>query len=106
MPFAERDHPVVAAARDAGRSALLLPAAHAIRKRIVRVDVIHLRRRLVVPGAPRLAAVDADDGALVTRHGDDVRVDRTDPCPLIVVAARRTAERLPRLAAILRVIAD
>ena len=65
VPVAKRDRAVVAAAGDAGRSALLLAAAHAVRERVVGVDVVELRRRLVVPGAPRLAAVERDDRALV-----------------------------------------
>ncbi len=47
------------------RSALLLSAADAVGKRVVGGDVIELRGRLVVPGAPRLPAVDRDDGALI-----------------------------------------
>ena len=76
VPFAEGDLAVVAAARDAGRAALLLAAADAVGKRVVGGDVVHLRGRLVVPGAPGLAAVDGDDGALVARDQDDVRVVR------------------------------
>ena len=52
VPFAERDLPVVAAARDARRSALLLAAADAVRPGVVGHDVVELRRRLVVPRAP------------------------------------------------------
>ena len=100
MPLAKRDHPVVAAAGDARRSAFLLSAAHAIREGIVGVDVIHLRGGLVVPGAPRLPAVDRDDGALIAGERDDVGIGRVDPRPLIVVAAGRAAKRAPRLAAV------
>ena len=106
MPLAERNHPVAAAAGDAGRAALLLAAADAVRERVVGVDVVHLRRRLVVPGAPGLAAVDRDDRALIARHRDDVRIVRVDPRALIVVAAGRAAQRDPVLAAVLRAIAD
>src|SRR2546422_9698447 len=70
-PFAERDVPLIPAALDAGRAALLLPAADAIGKGVVGADVIELRGRLVVPGAPRLAAVHRDDGPLV--GGDENR---------------------------------
>ena len=100
MPFAKRDGAVVAAARDARRTALLLTAAHPIRKRVVCRDVVHLRRRLVVPRAPRLAAVDADDRPLIARERDDVRIVRVDPAALIVVASRRAADAAPRLAAV------
>ena len=65
VPLAERDPAVVAAALHARGSALLLPAAHAIGKRVVGADVVELRGRLVVPGAPRVAAVDRNDGALI-----------------------------------------
>src|SRR5207244_10609326 len=63
-------------------------------------DVVHLRRRLVVPRAPRLAAVDADDRPLIARERDDVRIVRVDPAALIVVASRRAADAAPRLAAV------
>ena len=106
MPLAERDHPVVAAARHAGRAAFLLPATHVIGERVVGIHVIHLRGGLVVPGAPGLAAVHADDRALVARHRDDVRVIRVDPGALIVVAAGRAAQRHPALSAVLRPVAD
>ena len=75
MPFAEGDLPVVAAARHAGRAALLLAAADAIRESVVGVDVVHLRGRLVVPRAPRLAAVDGDDRALIAHEQDDLGID-------------------------------
>ena len=65
MPFAESDLAVVAATRDARRTALLLAAAQSIGKRVVGVHVIHLRGRLVVPTAPCLAAIDGDDRALI-----------------------------------------
>src|SRR6185437_8460482 len=65
MPIAERDLAAVAATRDAGRPAFLLPAVHAVREAIVRGDMEHLPGGLVVPRAPRLAAVDRDGRALV-----------------------------------------
>src|SRR5262249_3529377 len=49
-----------------GRAALLLPAVDPVRPAVVGDDVIHLRRRLVVPTAPRLAAVDGDRRALIS----------------------------------------
>ena len=95
-PLAEGDGAVVAAALHARRARLLLPAADAIREGVVGADVVELRGRLVVPRAPRAAAVDGDDDALVARVEDDVRVVRVDPEPVVVVAPGRAAQRLPR----------
>ncbi len=102
QPVALRDRAVVAAARHAHRSALLLTAAHAIRKRVVGRHVIELAGRLVVPGAPRLAAVERHDRALIGSEQDDVGVVGIDPAVLIVLAARRAFEGRPRLAAVNR----
>ena len=52
MPFAESDLAIVAATGNARRAALLLATAQTIRKRIICVDMIHLRRGLVVPTTP------------------------------------------------------
>ena len=106
MPLAKRDLAVVAAARDAHRSAVLLAAADAIRKRVVRHHVVERRRRLRVPGAPRLAAVQRDDGALVDDEQHDVGIVRIPPDVLVVVAAGRALERHERLAAVGRLVAD
>src|SRR5262249_7743408 len=54
MPLAERDLAEVAARRDAGRSALLLPSVQPVRESVVGSDVEHLCGRLVVPRTPRL----------------------------------------------------
>ena len=67
MPIAESDFAVVAAARNADRSALLLCTANLIWKRVGRNDVIKLRSGLVVPGTPCLAAVHRDQRALIAR---------------------------------------
>ena len=71
VPFADGDLPVVAAARHAGGARLLLPAVHPVGEAVVRRDVIELRGRLVVPGAPLRAAVDGDDRALIAGDEDD-----------------------------------
>ena len=83
---------------DAGRAALLLPAADAVRERVVGAHVVELGGRLVVPAAPRLAAVHGDHRALVRREDHDRRAVGVDPDALIVVAPRSAAqggERLP-----------
>src|SRR5215475_8017729 len=48
-PIAECDFAFVATASYSNRTAFLLTAVKPIRKRIVRADMIQLRRRLVVP---------------------------------------------------------
>ena len=102
VPVAEGDPPVVRAARDTGRAALLLAAADAVRERVVRADVVELRRRLVVPAAPALAGVHRDDGPLVGREDHHLRPLGVDPDPLVVVPARRAAEAGERLPAVRR----
>src|SRR5205807_7937922 len=92
VPVAVRDLAIVAPAVHAGGAALLLAAAHAVRERVVGVDVVELRGRLVVPGAPRHAAVQRDDGPLIGADEDRLRVVRIDPDAVIVIAARRAAE--------------
>ena len=99
-PVAIRDRAVVAAARHAHRAVLLLAAADAVGKRVVRRHVVELAGRLVVPGAPGLAAVQRDDRALIGGEQDDVGVVGIDPAVLIVLAAWRAFERRPRLAAV------
>src|SRR6187200_2127203 len=106
MPLAERDLSVMAAARDTGRAAVLLAAADAVGKRVVRHHVIHRRGGLVVPTAPRLAAVERDDGALIGDPEHDVGVVRVNPEILIVVAAGRALPRHPGLAAVDRLVTD
>ena len=83
------------------RARILLAAAHAIRERVVGGHVIHRRRGLRVPVAPRRTAIGRDDGALVGDDQDDVRVVRVDPDLLVVVAAGRAAHRRPVRAAVL-----
>ena len=87
MPFAEGDLAIVAAARHAHRSALLLAAIDVVGDAIVGDHVVELRGRLVIPGAPRAAVVHAERRALVGGEHNDVRVDGIDPDGVIVVAA-------------------
>jgi hypothetical protein len=99
-PYSSTPTTVVAPARDAGRAALLLAAVEAVGEGVVGRGVVELGRRLVVPGAPGLAAVDGDDGALVARVEDDVAVRGVDPDVLVVVAARGALEGPEGLAAV------
>src|SRR5690242_3970018 len=100
MPFTIADPPIVAPALHTGGPAFLLAAAHAIRECVVGADVVELRRRLVVPGAPRVAAVHRHHGALVHAEDHDVGIVWIDPEAVVVVATRRTAKRLEALAAV------
>ena len=98
VPLAERDLPVVTAARHTGGARFLLPAVHPVGEAVVGGHVIELRGRLIVPGAPGLAAVDGDDRPLIAGDQDDARVARIDPHAMVVVAAGGAAERRERLA--------
>src|SRR5438045_2672530 len=65
LPVAERDLAFLTAALGSNRAAFLLPAVKPVRKRVVCADVIQLRRRLVIPRAPRCPAIHRDDRALI-----------------------------------------
>src|SRR5467141_3079378 len=104
-PIAKCNFAVVAAALRRDGAAFLLGAVNPIGKAIIGGDVIELGGWLIVPTAPRRAAVHADDRALIGAERDDLRIFRADPDALVVVAARRTFEphkcfstvrRLPR----------
>ncbi len=92
MPIAKRNLAVIAAALRRHGAAFLLRAVNPIRKTIVGGDVIKLRRWLVVPTAPRRAAIHADDRALIGAERDDLRMFRADPNALVIVAAGRAFE--------------
>jgi len=64
-PIAKGDFAEVAAAGGADGAAFLLASVDPVGKLVVGDDVIELRGGLVVPGAPGLAAVDADGCALI-----------------------------------------
>ena len=96
MPIVEGDLTIHRAAVDARRARVLLPAAHAIDEGVVRRHVIHRRRRLRIPIAPRRAAICAHDAALIAHDDQDVGIARIDPHLLVIVTARRAADRRPR----------
>ncbi len=91
MPIAKGDFAPIAAAGGSGGAALLLSAVNPVGKLIVGDDVIELRGRLVVPGTPRSASIDADRCALIAREQNDLRILGIDPDGVIVIAARRAA---------------
>src|SRR6185312_17112836 len=79
VPVAKGDLAVVAACGDADGAALLLAATDLIREGVRRRDVVDLRGRLVVPGTPAFAAIDADHRALIADQQQDLRIARVDP---------------------------
>ena len=87
MPVAKSDFATVAAAGGAGRAAFLLAAVDPVGKLVVGDDVIELRGRLVVPGAPGFAAVDGDGRALIGGEDNDFGILGIDPDGVVVVAA-------------------
>ena len=93
------------AARHADGAAVLLRAGQPVGKAVVGGDVIELRGRLVVPGAPGLRAVDGHDRALVAGDGDARGIVGRDPHLVIVVAAgRRLDRRAPGAPAVGRLV--
>src|SRR5207237_5872346 len=99
-PVAEGDLAVIAAARDPGGAGVLLRPVHPVWELVVRDDVVELRRGLVVPAAPRRAAVQTDRRTLVAAHDHARGCVRIDPELVIVVAARSALDRRKRLAAV------
>src|SRR5207245_1059252 len=79
---------LVAEAGDANAAVVLLRAVDVIRKLAVGDDVVELRRRLVVHGAPGLAAVHADGGAAIVAVDDAFRVSRINPQAVMVAVWR------------------
>src|SRR3954453_9169783 len=100
LPVVRRDCPVVAPARDADGSAVLLCAVNAVRECVVCRDMVELRRGLVVPLAPRDAAVDRDRRALIDASDQSVRISRVDPQRVVIVAPGRSLDWGQRLSAI------
>ena len=64
--------------------------------------MVKLRRRLVIPSAPGLAAVKADGGSLVCSENHACRVFRIDPKLVIIIPARCSAQHRDRLSSVLR----
>src|SRR3954462_15153129 len=65
MPVSKSDFTVIASTGDADRTALLLPTTNFVRESVHDADVIDLRRGLVVPRTPGLAAIHTDQRALI-----------------------------------------
>src|SRR5712664_2054568 len=101
-PIAKCNFAVIAAALRGNGAAFLLRAVNPIRKAIVGGDVIELGGWLIVPTAPRRAAVHADDRALIGAERDDLRIFRADPDALVIVAAWRALEAHKSFSAVRR----
>src|SRR6266852_9195094 len=102
MPLAKCDFAVVAAAHRTNGPAFLLSAVNPIRKAIVRGHVIELRGRLVIPSAPRGAAVDGNYRALIAGERNRLRMLAADQNARIVIAARCAAKSDEGLSAVTR----
>ena len=100
MPVSIGDLSVVAAAHYRRGAAILLRAVHPVRKLIVHRNVIKLRRRLVVPTAPRLTTVQSNNCPLIDARDHPSRIFRVDPKRVVVVAAGRASDRLKNFAAV------
>ena len=95
---------MTAARRNADRAAVLLGSRRPVREAVIGGDVIKLCGRLVVPGTPRLGAVNGHNCALVAADDHAVWIVRINPELMIIIAARRAFDRGPLLAAISRSI--
>src|SRR5262249_17024065 len=104
VPVAESYSPVVTAAGDGNSATILLGTVDSIWELVVGNDVIELRGWLVVPGSPAVASIYTDDRSLVAAGDHALRIGGIDPECVIVVAARRTFNRLPALSGILAAI--
>src|SRR5215472_8267605 len=102
MPVAKGDGTIVAAAGGFYAARILLRAVDVVRKLVINRYMVELRRRLVVPGAPDLAAIDADADALVAAKDHALGIRRIDPQGMIVVAAGSALNRSEGLSSIRR----
>src|SRR6185312_129781 len=99
VPVAPRDLAVITSAGDGDGAAVLLARIDPVGEAVVGGEVIELAGRLVVPTAPRAAAVDGDRRALVGPLGDMAGILRVDPDRVIIVAAGASAKDIAGRAA-------
>src|SRR5262249_47378953 len=102
VPIALSYLSVVAAAQNSRGTAVLLGCIDPVRKCVVGRNVIELPGRLVVPGTPGFASIDADDSALIDSENHAAGVGWIDPHHVKVIAAGRARESLESTARIRR----
>src|SRR6516165_11242298 len=85
-PVARAERAELPSARDSRGAAVLLCAVNPVGILIVGGDVVKLAVRLVVPGTPRFAAVQCNDGALIATQNHALRLVGVDPQFVIIVA--------------------
>src|SRR5215475_11387876 len=100
VPVLGKNLAIVAAARDSRGSAILLRPIDTVWESVIGRDVVELAGRLVIPGAPRPAAIDADDRSLVNAQNHTRRTSWIDPEHVEIVAAGRAYPCFKRLASI------
>ena len=71
---------------------------------MIRCDPVEFSGWLVVPGAPRFPAVQADRRSLVHSQHDSLCIRRIDPHRVVVVASRRAFDGGERMPAVIRTV--
>ena len=92
VPVAFGDLGMIRAARNGSRAAVLLRSVNVVRELVIGRHMIELRRRLVVPGAPCLACINADGCTLIGAQDHPRRFGRVDPQRMVIIAAGRALE--------------
>src|ERR1700682_3615643 len=103
-PIMKIQRTVLAVAWSCRRTAVLLRTVHPVRKLVICHHVIELRRRLVVPGTPSLAAVARHDRALVAAENHPPRLVGINPKFVVVVSPGRPFECRERLPSVTRLV--
>ena len=86
-PISEGNLPIIAAALRGHAAGFLLAAINPVWKTGIRVHVVELCGRLVVPTAPGCPVIHADGRALIRGNCNRLGIFRADPNALIVVPA-------------------
>ena len=89
IPVARDDRALVGPAGNADSAVVLLSAVDSVGKPVVGVEVVELRRRLVVDRRPRSASVEGHAGASVVASDHTPRIARVYPEVVIVSVGRR-----------------
>src|SRR5258706_13095625 len=95
---------MIGAAGHSRASAILLRSVDDVWKLVVGSHVIELCCGLVVPGAPGLAAIEADRSSLICSENHARRIPGINPKLMVIVTARRSAHNRNRLPTILGAI--